>query len=169
MRFLRLISYKASGEPHRLWLRLRLVLENEDYYIFVCHFPLIVETNGRSWSNREPTIYYCHKKRFYNVLVMMKEDRRLAYYVNIASPTVQINDITYGFTDFDLDVKLLPDKSIRVVDEEEFIEHTKTFNYSDDLVKICRWTVDEIQEMMKEGKNPFNDEENYRLFAENEW
>lgn len=166
MKFIRLVSYKASGEPHRLWQRLRLAEENEDYYIFICFFPLIVETNGRSWSNREPTIYYCHKKRFFNVLVMMKESKQLAYYVNIASPTVQINDITYGFTDYDLDVKLLADKTIKVVDEEEFIENTKSFNYSSDLIKISRWTVEEIQELMKEGKTPFDDDENYRLFEE---
>lgn len=163
MRAVKFISYKADGEAHRLWQRLYLFEETEDRYVFASLFPGITEGNGRTWSNSEPTLYICPKKRFFNVVVMFKEIGELVYYVNIASPVVRISDGEYGFIDLDLDVKMYGDKSVKLLDEDEFLENSAKYSYSTELIAICRATVEEIKKMMNSGVDPFDDESNRRM------
>lgn len=163
MKIVKFVGFKADGEAHRLWQRLYLFEENKDYLIFAASFPSITETNGRNWSNNEPTLYFCPKNRFFNVIIMFKESGDLVYYVNIASPVVQITDDEYGFIDLDLDVKLLQDKSIKLLDADEFADNSSRYNYSENLIKICWQTVEEVKELMRDGGRPFDDDVNRNI------
>ena len=69
MNAIRLMGFKADGQAHRLWQRLYLGEEDDEKYVFFSLYPSITETNGRRWSNSEPTIYYCSKKHFYNIIL----------------------------------------------------------------------------------------------------
>lgn len=159
----RLIAFKKDGYAHRLWQRLNLVSETADLYVFIAFYPSITEGSGRTWSNEEPTIYFCHKKKFFNILVMFKKTGGLSYYVNIASPTMKIDEYTYGFIDLDLDVKLLPTKEIVLLDEEEFKHNTEVYGYDESLVEVCLKTVEHIKELMNNKDVLFDDESNQKI------
>ncbi len=163
MKSYRLVAFKKNGEAHRLWQRLSLIDTTDDYYVFASLYPSITEKNGRTWSDEERTLYFCHRKKFFNVVVMFKKDNSIAYYVNIATPTSLLENNTYGYIDLDLDVKLLSDKTIKILDEEEFKENSVKFNYDSDLIEVARKTVDIVIEMIKNNDIVFNDENNRRI------
>lgn len=130
------MGFKADGQAHRLWQRLYLGEEDDEKYVFFSLYPSITETNGRRWSNSEPTIYYCSKKHFYNIIVMFRDMGSIAYYVNIATPTMPLEkENEYGFIDLDLDVKLTEDKKIKILDQDEFEKNGEKYNYSEKLKK----------------------------------
>ena len=87
---------------------------------------------------------------------MIKQDG-ICYYCNIASPTI-IDKSYIKYIDYDLDAKLFPDKSIRVLDEKEYDNHKKSFGYGDDLDTVLHYQIQQIIESMKEKKYPFNDD-----------
>ncbi len=162
----RLVAFKKNGVAHRMWQRIDLIKETDDYFTFASLYPSITESSGRIWSNEEPTLYFCHKREFYNVLVMFKTNGTIAYYVNIASPTTRIDEYAYGFIDFDLDVKMQADKTISLLDEEEFKNHASFYGYSDNLIEVTNKTVLMIKDMMKSGEGVFDDRINRNLLDE---
>ena len=60
--------------------------------------------------------------------------------------------------DYDLDVKLYPDRTYQVLDENEYFEHAKKMNYSDDVMDIVEAQLDKLIMDMEEEKEPFNKE-----------
>lgn len=164
MKSVKLMGFKADGQSHRLWQRLYLGAEDEEKYIFYSLYPSITESNGRRWSNKEPTIYYCSKKHFYNILVMFRNDVSIAYYVNIATPTISLaRPDEYGFIDMDLDVKLTENKTVRILDEDEFATNSKKYHYNPDLMQVSTNTVEEIKNMIKNNHPYFDDDYNRNL------
>ena len=106
-------------------------------------------------------IYYCSKKHFYNIIVMFRDMGSIAYYVNIATPTMPLEkENEYGFIDLDLDVKLTEDKKIKILDQDEFEKNGEKYNYSEKLKKVSQDSVKVICEMIKENHPYFSDDYN---------
>lgn len=93
-----------------------------------------------------------------NVLCMFKEGGGICYYANIASPTI-IDDGFLRYIDYDLDLKLYPDKVIKALDEQEFISNAKSYGYPDDLIDAIRHSFAKTRSLMEQKKFPFNDED----------
>ena len=51
----------------------------------ITHF--VTESDGRRWVTREPAIVYFHKKYWFNIIAMIR-DNGISYYCNMASPTI---------------------------------------------------------------------------------
>ena len=76
------------------------------------------------------------KKRWFNVFVFYKNDKKQKFYFNIASPT-KIKDKHIEYIDIDIDLVFSNDfKESETLDIEEFELHKKDYNYSDFLSKI---------------------------------
>ena len=85
----------------------------------------------------------------------------IAYYVNIATPTMPLEkENEYGFIDLDLDVKLTEDKKIKILDQDEFEKNGEKYNYSEKLKKVSQDSVKVICEMIKENHPYFSDDYN---------
>lgn len=156
-RWIEIQSYKHDGRLHRQWDRGLVLEDNDDFIIIASKRAKVIEANGRRWFTKEPAVSVFSKKDWFNVICMLKKDG-VSYYCNIASPSlIDRNKIKY--IDYDLDVKLMADNTIRFLDEKEYQNHRKTYSYSEKLDEVLKYEVEIIEKMMSEKKFPFADQE----------
>lgn len=157
-------AYKHNGSLHRQWSPAYVALENEDFWAIVSKSSLVTESDGRRWMTKEHAVFVLFKKRWLNVICMFKEGLGICYYANIASPT--IFDKGYlKYIDYDLDLKLYPDRSIKILDEQEFKGNIDLYNYDTELVDIIRSSFRKAKELMVNAVFPFDDEKIKELFT----
>ena len=96
--------YKHDGSIHRCWSKGFILDENDDHFIAINNRTLVTEADGRMWHTREPAICYFPKKKWYNVICMIRKTG-VYYYCNIASPTLYDGE-ALKYIDYDLDLKV---------------------------------------------------------------
>ena len=111
----------------------------ENALIGVNDHTLVTESDGRRWITREPAIVYFHKKYWFNIIAMIR-DNEVSYYCNLASP-YYMDQEALKYIDYDLDVKVFPDGDKKLLDVEEYEQHKRKMNYSDDIDFILKENV----------------------------
>lgn len=154
-RWISIQSYKHDGSLHRYWDRGFLLENNDDYIVVATKRAKVVENNGRRWFTKEPAVTIFSKKEWWNAICMLKKEG-VCFYCNIASPSVIEKDLI-KYIDYDLDTKLMPNGSIKLLDEKEYLHHKTKYNYSEDLDKVLRYSTDVILSLMNSHSFPFND------------
>jgi protein associated with RNAse G/E len=129
-------SYKHDGSIHRAWDETILLDETDEYMVFGNEKTKVTESNGRTWKTKEPAILYFYKNQWFNVIGQCKKDG-IYYYCNIASPFV-IEGKTIKYIDYDLDLRVFPDGSFKVLDKGEYNYHKNKMKYPDDLDVILK-------------------------------
>lgn len=160
-------SYKHDGTLHRTWDSAMIVDVNEDYIVIASTCNKVIEADGRRWFTREPAVSVFFFKEWYNFIAMFKENA-IMYYCNIASPSL-IDKDCIKYIDYDLDLKLMPDKSILQLDSKEYEFHRKKYNYSDELNRVIKAANNEAKKLMEKDESPFLDskmQEYYDKFLE---
>ena len=156
--------FKHNGEVHRVWDEATVLEENEEYIVVGSECASVLEGDGRFWRAKEPAITVFYKKKWFNVICMLRSTG-IHYYCNIASPyEIQDNIITY--IDYDLDVGLNSAGQIKILDEIEYNRHKKELNYSLELDYLLKKALYEVLHLCKEKEFPFADkkiEEFYEL------
>lgn len=150
------ISYKHDGSIHRMWEDIFLLEENDEYIVAGSRRNKVIESNGRDWISREPSIYIFSKTEWYNVICMFKKDG-ISYYTNIACPST-LEDKTIKYIDYDLDAKLLPNGIVKVLDRREYAANKAKYGYGDEIDHTIRNTLDKILKLMKDKVFPFDNE-----------
>ena len=149
-------GYKHDGRMHRIWDSVFVIAETNEYIVTASKRTKVIEHDFRIWYTKEPAIMIFFKDSWFNVIAMFKKIG-LTYYINLASPYIlDKNKIKY--IDYDLDLKLFPNKTIKVIDVKEYGYHRKKYNYGEEIDKILRFNLKELPGIMKEGKFPFLDE-----------
>lgn len=164
---IKIYSFKHNGSFHRLWTNITFLDETDDYIVVGNLKAKVTESDGRFWEAREPAITVFYKKEWYNVICMIRPTG-IHYYCNIASPSVVIEDDIY-YIDYDLDVGMSPNGSIRILDEGEYRKHSELMGYSAKLDYALKSAMYEVEKMCHEKKFPFNDEainEYYKQYLE---
>lgn len=157
-------AYKFNGWLYRTW-EFPTVIEETDEYICVSSKGSKVITADKKKSDvfhhskiLVPTIWYFYKKKWFNIIVFVK-NKRTEFYVNIASPYV-FEEQTLKYIDFDLDFKIVGHELnyIKELDENEFNLHKEKFNYPSNLIKKINEAEKEVVEMFnnKSLKNLIN-------------
>ena len=84
--------------------------------------------------------------------------------LRIASPFV-IEEATIKYIDYDLDLRVFPDGSFKVLDRGEYNYHKNKMKYSDDIDKILKDELTNLIDLAREKKSPFQKEiiEKYHL------
>ena len=95
----------------------------ENAIIGVNDHTLVTESDGRRWVTREPAIVYFHKKYWFNIIAMIR-DNGISYYCNMASP-YYLDEEALKYIDYDLDVKIFTDGEKRLLDVEEYERHKR--------------------------------------------
>lgn len=157
-------SFKHDGVFHRFWDRGLVVLDNDDFVVIASKHSKVVETNGRRWFTKEPAVTVFSKKRWYNVICMLKEGG-VAYYCNIASPCL-IEKNTIKYIDYDLDIKLNEKGNLKILDEKEYQNHRQAYDYSQDLDFILKAELEDVENDIKQHNFPFDDKKIYDLYNE---
>ena len=139
---LQIQCYKHDGNVHRCWDEAIFLDEKKDYMVFGNERTLVTEAQGNTWRTKEPAIMYFFKNRWYNIIVQLKKDG-VTYYCNIASPYI-IEDGTIKYIDYDLDLRIFPNGSFKILDRQEYKYHKKKMNYSNDLDVAIRSALSEL-------------------------
>ena len=79
----------------------------------------------------------------------------LFYKVDIASPFLYDEGVI-KYIDYDLDVKIFPDGSFRVLDKNEYKYHRKLMKYPDKLDAILQSELTDLINMIRANVGPFN-------------
>lgn len=139
---LQIQCYKHNGKIHRCWDEAVLLDQKEDYMVFGNEKTLVTEAEGSTWRTKEPAIMYFFKNRWYNIIVQLKKDG-ITYYCNIATPFI-IEDNTIKYIDYDLDLRIFPNGSFKILDRGEYKYHKKIMNYPDNLDIAIRSALSEL-------------------------
>jgi protein associated with RNAse G/E len=154
MKWMVVQAYKHDGLLHRQWSPAYLTVETPAYWALCSKASLVTENDGRRWMTNEHAVFILFKKRWMNVICMMRKDKGVVYYVNVATPTI-LDQGFLKYIDYDLDVKLFPDQTMKELDEKEFEQHVLTYGYTPDLTSAIRKSFEEIKQMMEQKEFPF--------------
>lgn len=146
-------SYKHDGSIHRAWDEAILLEINDEYLIFGNERTKVIESDGRTWRTKEPAILYFFKDRWFNIIVQYKKNG-IYYYCNMASPYI-IEDDTIKYIDYDLDLRVFPDGSFKVLDRGEYKYHKQLMNYSEDIDFILKQELTELINMVRNKEMAF--------------
>lgn len=148
-------SFKHNGSLHRTWCKAFVLEADEKRMVAVTNKAWVIESDGRKWFTREPAICFFWTERWYNVIAMLRKTG-IFYYCNLASPSLYDGEAIKNI-DYDLDVKLYPDFSYQILDENEYAMHAREMNYPKDIMNIVERSMDELIDEMDAGNDPFND------------
>lgn len=146
-------SYKHSGNIHREWQETMVLKGTRNIIIGANDRTLVTESDGRTWITREPSICYFHAEHWFNIICMLRDDG-VYYYVNLSSPFVY-DSKSLKYIDYDLDVKVFPDMSYMILDEDEYELHKKQMNYPDVIDQILHINLEKLLGWIKQRRGPF--------------
>ncbi|MBQ6492701.1 MAG: DUF402 domain-containing protein [Erysipelotrichaceae bacterium] len=147
-------SYKHNGSIHRTWSKAFVIDVLDDCYVVVTDHSWVVEADRRRWLTKEPAICFYYRNRWFNIISMVRKNG-IYYYCNVATPSIYDGEAIKN-VDYDLDVKVFPDGTYMVLDENEFEYHCQKMNYSSDIRKICIDAKNELVEMVEKKQIPFD-------------
>lgn len=149
-------GYKHNGKLYKTWDEAVLLDETEDYYVFGNRNTKVSKIFGKSWYTRETAILFYFKNTWYNVVAQLKKNG-IYYYCNIASP-VLIEGTTIKFIDYDLDLRIFPDDTYKVLDKSEYEYHKRIMKYPKELQEILIFKLNELIDRFNKKDIPFNEE-----------
>lgn len=148
-------SYKHDGKLHRTWRDTMVLKTNENSIIGVNDHTLVTESDDRRWVTREPAIVYFHKKFWFNIIAMIREEG-VSYYCNLASPYL-LDAEALKYIDYDLDIKIFADGDKKLLDVEEYDRHRKQMHYSEDINHILIENTKILNNWIDKGYGPFSE------------
>ncbi|HHY72012.1 MAG TPA: DUF402 domain-containing protein [Bacillus bacterium] len=146
-------SYKHSGTIHRVWEETTLLKGNQSIAIGANDRTIVTESDGRTWITREPAICYFHANHWFNIIGMLREDG-VYYYCNLSSPFAW-DGSTLKYIDYDLDIKVFPDMTFTILDEDEYELHRKQMNYPIEIDYILKNNINNLILWIRGRKGPF--------------
>lgn len=146
-------SYKHNGRIHRVWQETMVLKGTKNIFIGANERTLVTESDGRTWLTREPSICYFHAEHWFNIICMLRDDG-VYYYCNMSSPYVFDNNAV-KYIDYDLDLKVFPDMSYTLLDEDEYETHKKAMGYPEVIDKILKRNVQKLISWVKQRRGPF--------------
>lgn len=147
-------SYKHNGEIHRAWDEAVLIEIHDQYLIFCNEKTKVTESDGRTWRTKEPAILYFFYESWFNIIGQLKK-KGIYYYCNIASPFI-IEEDTIKYIDYDLDLRVFPDGSFKVLDRGEYKYHKSIMNYSNKIDMILKSELTNLINMVRKKELAFD-------------
>ena len=148
-----ILSKKHDGSHHRRWLENVLVFADKHKLIGYNAYTPVVDRDFREWKTDTKAIFYFPRSHWFNVIIMLTEPHY--YYCNISSP-VTYKDKTLEYIDYDIDVIVQANLSYKVVDEAEFLQNKRRYQYSEDVVYHVKQSVEQLRNMIERNEDPFN-------------
>ena len=164
-----IVAFKHNGKVHRTWYQTYLIEETDDYVAVGSTHSFVIESDGRRWHAIEPAVSIFMKKKWFNVVCMIKTTG-INYYVNLASPSI-IEGNVIKYIDYDLDFKVDNEYQVKTLDEYEYKKHKKLLNYSDDLDEVINYNFAKVRKLIENKEFPFshdNVDELYKKYLNKE-
>ncbi len=147
-------SYKHNGSLHRTWSKALVIDVLENCAVVVTDHTWVVESDGRRWLTKEPAICFYYDDRWYNVISMVRKSG-IFYYCNIASPSLYDGEAIKNI-DYDLDVKIFPDGTYAVLDENEYHYHAEKMGYPEEIRRIVEEALQDLIRRIEAKEKPFD-------------
>ena len=148
--------YKHNGKIDRISGEAIVLDETDEYLVCANNKVKLIENDGRSHRTKEPAILFFYKKEWYNILAQLKK-YGLFYYCNIASPYI-IDGNIIKYIDYDLDLRIFPDGTFKVLDKNEYRYHKITMRYSEEIDIIVQDSLNKLIENKSINAFPFKKE-----------
>ena len=97
---------------------------------------------------------FFYKDRWFNIIEQLK-DYGIYFYCNIATPYI-IDEKVIKYIDYDLDLRVFPNGSFKILDRMEYRYHKKQMHYSSRLDFILKYELGSLIERVRIKKDPFN-------------
>ncbi len=146
-------GYKHDGKIHRSWDEAVLLEIHDDYLIFGNERTKVTESDGRTWRTKEPAVLYFFYNDWYNIIGQNKKIG-IYYYCNMASPFI-IENNTIKYIDYDLDLRVFPDGSFKVLDRGEYKYHKNLMNYPESIDKILKFELTKLIDTVRRKESAF--------------
>ena len=150
--------YKHNGKIYKAWNEAVLLEydKNVGIYIFGNDHTEVTEADGRVWHTKEPAVLFFFTNHWYNIIGQYKK-KGIYYYCNLASPII-IEENTIKYIDYDLDVKVFPGGSFKIVDRGEYKYHKKKMNYPPEVDQIIKEELSDLIAKIRAKSLYFNHE-----------
>ena len=148
--------YKHNGKIDRISGEAIVLDETDEYLVCANNKVKLIENDGRSHRTKEIAILFFYKKEWYNILAQLKK-YGLFYYCNIASPYI-IDGNFIKYIDYDLDLRIFPDGTFKVLDKNEYRYHKITMRYSEEIDIIVQDSLNKLIENKSINAFPFKKE-----------
>jgi len=148
---------------HRIWTQAKVLEYTSNQIVVANKRTRVIESNGRFWHTREPSVVWFFKDHWFNIIGMLREDG-VYYYCNIASPYV-IDDEALKYIDYDLDIKVFPNGSYKILDRGEYTVHKNKMHYPEKLRSILEKELDKLKAMVEKKEGPFKEGEVKQYYA----
>jgi len=150
-------AYKHNGDLYRCWEKSVVLESNNECLVLVNESVTITEINGRKWTTIDPAIWLFFPNCWYNIICMIREDG-IHYYCNIASPFIY-DCKTIKYIDYDLDIKVFPNRTYKLLHLKEFKANRKVWKYTFPLQHILWQNINKLKKNVKDSNSPlFNDQ-----------
>jgi len=146
-------SYKHDSSLHRIWEQATVLFEDDELIVVANRRTKVIESNGRFWYTKEPSVSYFFKNHWYNVIGILKEDG-VSYYCNLSSP-ILVDEEALKYIDYDLDIKVVLDGSFTILDRNEYRKHQRLMNYPEDICQILESEMEDLQKRIEAKQEPF--------------
>ena len=147
-------SYKHDGLLHRTWSKALVIDVFDHCAVVVTDHTWVVESDGRRWLTKEPAICFYYDDRWYNVISMVRKSG-IFYYCNIASPSLYDGEAIKNI-DYDLDVKVFPDGTYSILDENEYQYHADKMHYPREIRDIVEGELKVLIDKIEKKEKPFD-------------
>lgn len=132
-------GYKHNGKLYKTWDEAIYIGETDEFYVFGNNKVEVSKSYGQSWRTKDPAVLFFFKNEWFNVIAQLKKTG-LFFYCNIASPVIiEEKEKVIKFIDYDLDLRIFPDGTYKILDKSEYELHKRKMNYSKDLDEIINY------------------------------
>lgn len=162
---MKLQSYKHDQTMHRIWDEVTVLEETDSAIIVANRRTKVIESNGRFWHTREPSVAYFYKHHWFNVIGIIKSGG-VSYYCNLSSP-ILYDDEAIKYIDYDLDIKVMPDFTYSILDQNEYRRHQKQMHYSKEICDILEAELAALCKLIEARETPFQHDiiyEKYKIY-----
>ena len=151
---LQIQCYKHNGKLHRQWGEAVVLDIYDDYIVFGNNRTTVIDSDGKVWKTKEPAIMFFFRDRWFNIIGQLK-DYGIYFYCNIATP-VLIDNKVIKYIDYDLDLRVFPNGSFKILDRMEYKYHKKQMHYSNRLDFILKYELGNLIDMVRRNEMPFD-------------
>jgi len=149
-------SYKHDKTLHRIWQEATVLFEDDEAIVVANRRTKVIESNGRFWYTKEPSVCTFYKHRWYNVIGILKPTG-ICYYCNLSSP-IAVDDEALKYIDYDLDVKVSIYHLATLLDQNEYRRHAELMHYPTEITSILESELLRLQDAITRKEPPFRPE-----------
>ncbi len=147
---------KFDGRIHRSW-KADLIEKKDSLLVFLGVFENEVNHPDLGVIRPNTTSYeYYWLNRWYNIFRFHEPNGELRnYYCNINMPP-RMNKKVLDYIDLDIDILVWNDFSYKILDEKEYEENAKKFNYQESLKYKVKENIEVLIKKIEAKKFPFS-------------